>query len=126
MEFKDKLLDTYIAFEEELGPKDSIQKLRSQALKTFENLGFPSKKQEAWKYTSLNSLLQSDYLLFPKSEKAVELNQIKHAFLYEIDTYKVVFIDGVHSPFLSDTTHDGLDVCLLSAALSKPKYKKTH
>ena len=27
MEFKDKLLDTYIAFEEELGPKDSIQKL---------------------------------------------------------------------------------------------------
>lgn len=124
MEFKDKLLDTYIAFEEELGPKDSIQKLRSQALKTFENLGFPSKKQEAWKYTSLNSLLQSDYLLFPKSEKTVELNQIKHAFLYEIDTYKVVFIDGVHSPFLSDTTHDGLDVCLLSAALSKPKYKK--
>ncbi len=124
MEFKDKLLDTYIAFEEELGPKDSIQKLRSQALKTFENHGFPSKKQEAWKYTSLNSLLQSDYLLFPKSEKTVELNQIKHAFLYEIDTYKVVFIDGVHSPFLSDTTHDGLDVCLLSAALSKPKYKK--
>ena len=124
MEFKDKLLDTYIAFEEELGPKDSIQKLRSQALKTFENLGFPTKKLEAWKYTSLNSLLQNDYLLFPKSEKAVELNQIKHAFLYEIDTYKVVFIDGVHSPFLSDTTHDGLDVCLLSAALSKPKYKK--
>ena len=35
----------------------------------------------------------------------------------------MVFIDGVLWPFLSDTTHDGIDVCLLSAALSKPKYK---
>ena len=45
-------------------------------------------------------------------------------FLYEIDTYKIIFIDGVYSPFLSDTTHDGLDVCLMSAALSKFKYRK--
>ena len=124
MDLKDKLLDSHIAFEEELGPKDSIQKLRNQALKTFEAKGFPSKKLEAWKYTSLNSLIQDDYLLFPKSEKAVALNEIKHVFLYEVDTYKVVFIDGIHSPFLSDTTHDGLDVCLLSAALSKPKYSE--
>ena len=69
-------------------------------------------------------MIQDDYLLFPKSEKAVALNEIKHVFLYEVDTYKVVFIDGIHSPFLSDTTHDGLDVCLLSAALSKPKYSE--
>ena len=124
MDLKDKLLDSHIAFEEELGPKDSIQKLRNQALKTFEAKGFPSKRLEAWKYTSLNSLIQDDYLLFPKSEKAVALNEIKHVFLYEVDTYKVVFIDGIHSPFLSDTTHDGLDVCLLSAALSKPKYSE--
>lgn len=124
MDLKDKLLDSHIAFEEELGPKDSIQKLRNQALKTFEAKGFPSKKLEAWKYTSLNSLIQDDYLLFPKSEKAVALNEIKHVFLYEVDTYKIVFIDGIHSPFLSDTTHDGLDVCLLSAALSKPKYSE--
>ena len=124
MDLKDKLLDSHIAFEEELGPKDSIQKLRNQALKTFEAKGFPSKKLENWKYTSLNSLIQDDYLLFPKSEKAVALNEIKHVFLYEVDTYKVVFIDGIHSPFLSDTTHDGLDVCLLSAALSKPKYSE--
>jgi len=124
MKLKDKLLDTHIAFEEELGPKDSIHSLRSKALKTFETQGFPTKKEEAWKYTSLNSLLQNDYMLFPQSEKAVSVNDVKHVFLYEVDTYKVVFIDGVHSPFLSDTTHDGLDVCLLSAALSKPKYKE--
>jgi Fe-S cluster assembly protein SufD len=48
---------------------------------------------------------------------------VKKYFLYDTDTYKVIFIVGVYSPFLSNTTHDGLDVCLMSAALSKPKYR---
>ena len=34
-----------------------------------------------------------------------------------------MFIDGKYSSYLSETTHDGVDVCLLSAALTKPKYK---
>lgn len=34
-----------------------------------------------------------------------------------------MFIDGKYSSHLSETTHDGLDVCLMSAALSKPKYQ---
>jgi Fe-S cluster assembly protein SufD len=34
-----------------------------------------------------------------------------------------VFVDGVFSSHLSSTTHDGLDVCLMSSALTKPKYK---
>src|SRR5690606_11019950 len=36
---------------------------------------------------------------------------------------KVVFVDGIFSSFLSSTTHEGLDVCLMSSALNKPKYK---
>ena len=40
-----------------------------------------------------------------------------------MDTYKIVFVDGVFSSFLSSTTHDGQDVCLMSSALTKPKYK---
>src|SRR5690606_37659040 len=31
---------------------------------------------------------------------------------------------GVFSSFMSSTTHDGLDVCLMSSALTKPKYKE--
>jgi Fe-S cluster assembly protein SufD len=34
-----------------------------------------------------------------------------------------VFIDGKFSSFLSQTTHDGVDVCLLSSVLQKPKYQ---
>ena len=123
MEFKDKLISSYLAFEEDLDLTDSVHDTRAQALKIFEEKGFPSKKDELWKYTSLDALIHKDYSLFPKSEASIELKDVKKYFLYDTDTYKVIFIDGVYNPFLSNTTHDGLDVCLMSAALSKPKYR---
>ena len=61
--------------------------------------------------------------MFPKQENALEYRDVKKYFIYDIDTYKIVFIDGKYSSHLSQTTHDGLDVCLMSAALSKPKYR---
>ena len=52
-----------------------------------------------------------------------QFKEVKKYFLHDIDTYKLVFIDGKFSSFLSQTTHDGIDVCLLSSVLNKPKYK---
>ena len=123
MEFKEKLISYYLAFEEDLDLSDSVHDTRAEALKVFEEKGFPTKRDEAWKYTSLEALIRVDYALFPKSYANIELKDVKKYFLYDTDTYKVIFIDGVYSPFLSNTTHDGLDVCLMSAALTKPKYR---
>ncbi|OUW34708.1 MAG: Fe-S cluster assembly protein SufD [Flavobacteriaceae bacterium TMED179] len=123
MEFKEKLISSHLAFEEDLDLTDSVHQTRANALKVFEEKGFPTKKDELWKYTSLDALIREDYSLFPNSEASIELKDVKKYFLYDTDTYKVIFIDGVYSPFLSNTTHDGLDVCLMSAALSKPKYR---
>ncbi len=123
MELKDKLLASFMAFEEKIDTHSELHEVRSNAIKNFENKGFPSKKEEAWKYTSLNAILKNDFSVFPKKENAIEFKDVKKYFLHEIDTYKVVFIDGIFSSFLSSTTHDGLDVCLMSSALTKPKYK---
>ena len=97
--------------------------LRTNAIKNFENKGFPSKKEEAWKYTSLNAILKNDFSVFPKKENSIEFADVKKYFLNEVDTYKVIFIDGKFSSFLSATTHEGVDVCLMASALTKPKYK---
>ena len=123
MELKDKLLASFMAFEEKIDTHSELHELRSHAIKNFESKGFPTKKEEAWKYTSLNSILKNDFSVFPKKENAIEFKDVKKYFLHEIDTYKVVFIDGIFSSFLSSTTHEGLDVCLMSSALTKPKYK---
>ena len=123
MELKDKMIASFMAFEEKIAAHSELHDLRSDAIKNFENKGFPTKKEESWKYTSLNAILKNDFSVFPKKENAIEFKEVKKYFLHEVDTFKVVFIDGIFSSFLSSTTHDGLDVCLMASALTKPKYK---
>ena len=123
MSLKEKLVASHIAFEDHLEDDSPIHDLRHNAMQVFEAQGFPSKKEEAWKYTSLNALLKNDYSIFPSNERNIELKDVRKYFLHDMDTYKLVFVDGVYNSFLSATTHDSIDVCLLSSALSKPKYK---
>jgi len=122
MSLKDKLVSSYFAFEDHLEDDSPIHDIRSNAINIFEQKGFPTKKEEEWKYTSLKGILNDDYCLFPKRENNVELKNVRQYFLHDIDTFKIVFIDGVYSSFLSETTHDSMDICLLSSALSKAKY----
>ena len=123
MELKEKLLSSFMAFEARVDVQTELHDLRTLAIKNFEHKGFPTKKDEAWKYTSLNAILKKDFTVFPKNESTIEFKDVKKYFLHEIDTYKVVFIDGVFASNLSSTTHEGIDVCLMSSALTKPKYK---
>ena len=123
MELKEKLLSSFMAFEEQIDVHSELHDVRTSAIKNFENKGFPTKKEESWKYTSLNAILKNDFTVFPKSESSIEFKEVKKYFIHEIDTYKLVFIDGIFSSHLSSTTHEGLDICLMSSALHKPKYK---
>ena len=58
MELKEKIVSSYVAFENGVNINSDIHAIRTEALKKFESLGFPTKKLEAWKYTSLNSILK--------------------------------------------------------------------
>ncbi|MDC1342267.1 SufD family Fe-S cluster assembly protein [Flavobacteriaceae bacterium] len=123
MDLKEKIVSSYVAFEDGVNINSDIHEIRTEAFQNFEKLGFPSKKLEAWKYTSLNTILKEDYSIFPDKEKTINLADVRQYFIHDIDTYKVIFIDGKYSSFLSETTHDSIDVCLMSSALTKAKYK---
>ncbi|RED44610.1 Fe-S cluster assembly protein SufD [Winogradskyella eximia] len=123
MSLKEKLVSSFMAFEDTVDVNSSVHDIRTEAIKTFEAEGFPTKRLEDWKYTSLNSILKHDYSVFPTIENDIEFKDVKKYFIHEIDAYKIIFIDGKYASHLSQTTHDGLDVCLMSAALTKPKYK---
>ena len=123
MDLKDKLVSSFLAFENTIDVDHPVHEIRSEAIRNFERKGFPTRKVEAWKYTSLNALQKENFSLFPKEIGALDYKDVKAYFLHDMDTYKIVFIDGVYSSHLSETTHDGVDVCLLSAALTKPMYK---
>ena len=123
MSLKEKLESSFMAFEETVNVDSPVHDIRIDAFKTFEAEGFPNKKLEAWKYTSLNSLLKLDYSVFPKHEEALDYKDVKKYFIHDIDSYKIIFIDGKYSSHLSETTHEAIDVCLMSSALSKSKYR---
>ena len=124
MDLKEKLLSSFIAFENQYSTDNSyVNELRGKAITNFEKTGFPTKKNENWKYTSLKKIINQDFSLFPKIERTIEYSDVQPYFIHDIDSYKIVFIDGKYASHLSQTTHEGIDVCLMSAALSQSKYQ---
>jgi Fe-S cluster assembly protein SufD len=125
MDLKEKLVSSFLAFENKgvLDLDSNVHAIRSKAIQNFENKGFPTKKDEEWKYTSLRPVLKHDFSLFPSTKQPVEFKNVKEFLINEIESYTLIFIDGVFSSFLSDTTHEECDVCVLSSALTRPKYK---
>ena len=122
MDLKEKLVSSFIAFENQVNIDSYVHDIRTEAIKNFENIGFPTKKNESWKYTSLKQILDTDYSIFPSENTALDYSKIKKYLIDDIDSYKIIFVDGKYSSHLSETTHEGMDICLMSSALNKPKY----
>ncbi len=121
---KDKILNTYLAFENNsnLAIDHAIRNIRNKAIEQFETVGFPTKSIEEWKYTSLKDVLKKDYkLINPLNE--VDTKLVKPYLLKGTETYKLVFLNGVFQPQISETSHDGMDICILSSAIQNTKYK---
>lgn len=123
IDLKEKLLSSFIAFENQTNIDSYIHEVRSEAIKQFESIGFPNKKLENWKYTSLKNLLNTDYTVLPEINNVLEFKNIKKYLIDDIDSYKVIFVDGKYCSHLSETTHEGMDICILSAALTQSKYE---
>lgn len=125
MDLKEKLISSFLAFENSggLDLDSNVHAIRTKAIQNFEKTGFPSKKDEEWKYTSLRPVLKNDFSLFPSTEKTVDFKDLKKYLINDIESYKLIFIDGAFNSFLSDTTHDDCDICVISSALTRPKYK---
>ena len=124
MSLKEKLLSSFIAFENQISMESNLMaNLRGEAIKVFENEGFPTKKNEDWKYTSLTKVLKEDFSVFANTENTIEYKDVQPYLIQDIDSYKIVFVDGQYASHLSKTTHEVIDVCLMSSALNKSKYQ---
>ena len=119
---KEKLLSSFLAFENEKDVDAYVHGIRTKAIKNFEQEGFPTKRLENWKYTSLKKTLQHDYKLFPSKSQTLEFKDIESFLINDIESYKIIFVDGKYCSHLSETTHDGMDICILSSALTQSKY----
>jgi Fe-S cluster assembly protein SufD len=115
------LLSSFVVAEPQLNGSRNlgVVHLRKEALDRFEAQGFPTTRDEEWKYTNLKPVLKHDYRILLKGDDAVSFADIKSYLLSDLDTYKLVFINGKYSSWLSDATHQEFDVCTFAAALNK-------
>jgi Fe-S cluster assembly protein SufD len=100
----------------------AVVEARKAAIGTFTALGLPHRRIEEWKYTDLRSALKE--ALPPATGDAgnVTAQGIDVALgpLAALDAHRLVFVDGVHNPKLSNIGGvKGLEVSSLAAALAK-------
>lgn len=120
IDLKENLVSRHLVFNEKNSKNQFVNQLRHEAIEIFDKAGFPNKRKEEWKYTNLAPLLKKDYKLFPESEDvSIGYQDVKKYFVHDMDTYNIVFVNGVYSSYLSSTTHEEADICVLSSALNK-------
>lgn len=104
--------------------EDVLQKERQEAITVFKKQGFPTRKDEAWKYTSLSELLKHDFILAHniKTLQSITKEQIFSLWV-EQNSHKVVFINGVFSAELSDFDSQEVLISPLSKILQSADAK---
>src|SRR5690625_4711055 len=123
-DLKESLVSSHLVFNEKKSIAKWMDDLRHEAIDIFDKRGFPHRKLEQWRFTNLAPLLKKDYKLFPEPEEtSVEYKDIKKYLLHDVDTYNIVFVNGVYSSYLSSTTHYEGDICVMSCDMERLKYQ---
>lgn len=114
------LARTYGAARDMLPGNGAVATLRENAFEQFEARGLPHRRVEEWKYTDLRALMREANPLAPLPDAAAKA-RAKSAgrALASVDTRRLVFVDGVFVPDLSDLTPEpGLTVRSLAGVLA--------
>jgi Fe-S cluster assembly protein SufD len=101
---------------------DAIAAQRAAAFDVFAKAGLPHRRVEEWKYTDLRALMRDlKPLAAPPDAAAKARAKTAGALLGDVETRRLVFVDGAFVPELSDVGNleRGLSVSSLAKALSE-------
>jgi len=106
-----KLEDRYVAaFERNVGrtlngTNARIQALRHEAIGRFQTLGFPDRRNEAWKYTNIAHALQHEYeIVAVPPVPEVTADEIDRFVIPDLEAHLIVLVNG---RFLSEHSRIG-------------------
>ncbi len=107
IDLKIKLLEDFNKLELSLNgeSKNYFHKIRQDAMAVFEELGFPVKKLEEWKYTNINPILKHDFKSLPSlRDTSLSKDDIKDFLFDETNADLLVFVNGQFDEKLSDVS----------------------
>ena len=93
---------------------------RKEAMDAFVELGFPTARDEEWRYTSLATLLRQDFGVVEKLGEEV-LSDVDAWRVPNLQSHVLVFIDGKYQPALSGgaSLTEGVRVSNLASLLHR-------
>ncbi len=96
-----------------------LKEMREGAIARFAELGFPTTKQEEWRFTSVAPVAETRFALAPPAPDAARPEALQPFLLGAVEGPRVVFVDGRYAPGLSAIAGlpRGVQVGGLSAAL---------
>jgi Fe-S cluster assembly protein SufD len=97
-----------------------LKAIRQQAAERFAAAGFPSRKQEAWRYSNVDSLLAKSFV-YPQIQTSQEAAISDSLLALGESTHRIVFVNGRYSAVLSDLSQlsGGVYVSSLQNALAE-------
>jgi Fe-S cluster assembly protein SufD len=109
------------AFQERRSPRDPewLVEIRRDAMERLNEIGFPTMRQEEWKYTNVAPIVKTAFVAAPEDgPRRVEESR---------EGMQLVFVNGRHAPDLSSTPRDGVQVGSLRHILAtEPELARPH
>ena len=115
------LAESFAAVRDRLPGKAAVADLRAQAFRLFSAEGLPHRRVEEWKYTDLRALMRDAKPLAGMPDAAAKARaKSAGAMLASIEARRIVFVDGVFAPELSDLAalEPGLTIRSMAQALA--------
>ena len=101
--------------------KSTLSSERAEALSQFLATGFPTKKDEEYKYTDLSEAVNKQYSLAPKQEFHITKEQLDQLHLGEEHFDFIVFVNGKFQKALSKISVENAEFLTLNNAFSSNK-----
>ncbi len=100
---------------------DWLAGVRRRGFDRFLESGFPSRREEDWKYTDVRPIEQQPFAC-PTDTEMPGASQIQPWLMPELNAHVLVFVDGRFAPALSDIGKlpDGVTLQPMSEALARP------
>lgn len=101
-----------------------LRERRRLGMQRFSELGFPTTRDEEWKYTNLAPLARKEFQ--PAEDQNVSADQIATAGFHEVDGYRLVFVNGRFAEGLSRLEDVPEDVVLRGLLEEPEELLETH
>ncbi len=83
-------------------PVNQLAELRQQGLSRLGEMGFPTTRDENWRYTNIKPLLKQAFNVVTNPETTISNDQVMGFEIENLNSYKVIIVDGRLNTELSE------------------------